>query len=351
MIASLVSLPPRRNTGTRPPPALPGAPASPAGGGAGANIVTAVKSPEELREQYVRLRKAVAEEPDDVGHWLLLADTCLRLGRTEEAKGLLVKTVEREPRCRSAALDLLGQYLGERDLARVQLGAERTPFYQDAAAILNYPLRRNGPALLVGGGLVFTGLAVLSRITTIFFWIPALFTLGYLASYTMTIIESSSRGNPDPPDYPDFSNFWDSVLGPFWIAVSASLIPSALPVAYLLVVGPNFGVAPCIALGLIYWPMALVAGATFQSALVTLDLPRVVRAIRICGKEYFLGILVMYGLVLVSILFCLLAEMVLHWLASAVMVQILGLYFLLMEMHLLGRIYRNHEPEIGWFRK
>jgi len=313
-------------------------------------IVSAAPSKEELRGAYERLRKAVAEEPQVTGHWLLLADICLHLGRKEEAKALLVKTIERDPRSRAAVQELLQGHLSPSELARLPLGKERVPFYEDAASILRYPLRGNGPVLLIGGGIVFTGLVMLARLTSIFFWIPTILTAGYLSFYMITIIENSARGQSDPPDYPDFANFWDSVLGPLLIVLSASFIPASLVVAYILLWGANVGVAPFLAVGLVYSPMALLAGAILQNALAPLNVLRVVRAIRASGKEYYLVVAVISGLAFVSYLGSLLfTKLHLPTLAAELIVQTLSLYFLLAEMHILGRIYLNHEREIGWF--
>ncbi len=347
MVALDVSYP-TNQTGPGAPPPHGTVPSSPPPAGAGRDPGYK-PSQEELREAYNRLRDLVNQNPGATANWILLVDTCLRLNRKEEAKAQAIKAIEREPRCREAMLELMKGQIGESELAKLPQGRMRTPFYQEASSILTYPFRGNGPALLIGGGVVFTALALVYKVMTFFFWLPLLITAGYLASYMMTIIDSSGRGSREPPDYPDFLSFGDSIIGPFWITTCASLFPAIFPLGYISLFGLNLGVIPFVALGLFYWPMALTAGSIFQSCLPVMNPALVIRAIRASGVEYLLGVLVIYGLVLVSWLAQTFADMVLPALASHVAIQVLGLYFLMVEMHILGCIYRNHDEEIGWF--
>src|SRR2546422_10487732 len=137
MVPSSVKPPPPRNTGpsksgdaaplrpatsplllpTTPPPEHVGIISAP------------VQSPEELRDQYLRLRNVVREEPAVNGHRLLLASLCLRLGRKQEAKEVVKRLIELDPSSRPAALEILRGHLTEADLARVPVGSERTPLY------------------------------------------------------------------------------------------------------------------------------------------------------------------------------------------------------------------------------
>ena len=126
-----------------------------------------------------------------------------------------------------------------------------------------------------------------------------------------------------------------------------SLIPAALPVAYLLFVGLNWGVLPVIALGLVYWPMSMVAGALFQSPMAILNVPLVVRAIRGAGGEYLMGVAVIYGLVLISAIIQLTTSSLLPFLVAMAITQCIALYSMMVEMYLLGRVYRNHDRKIG----
>jgi hypothetical protein len=266
--------------------------------------------------------------------------------------------VERDPQARAPMVEVLRRHLTESEVSRMSLAGERIPFHRDAGGVLRYPLRGNGPPLIIGGGLLFTGLVYLACFSFrlefplgLFFWIPGLGAVGFLTSYMMAIIESAGHGNQDPPDYPDFTNIWDSVLGPFCTAVCASLIPAVPPAAYWLLVGADFGLAPFVALGLVYLPMALIAGTILQSSLAALNLPLVVKAMRAAGKEYFLGVGVIYGLVLLNWLAREGVYELLPSIFAEAIAQTVGLYFLLVEMHILGRIYLNHDRAIGWFQK
>ncbi len=305
----------------------------------------------DLLAHYERLRHAVEEEPHVTGHRLFLAEICLRLGRKEEAKGILLKASELDPSVRTEVRKLLGSAVNESELAGAVNLEDQVPFYQDAANVLRYPLRGNGPVLLIGGGVVFTALQFLLQLTTIFAWIVALIIAGYVFSYMMSIINSASQGEKEPPDYPDYMDFWDSILGPFWTFCCAGLVPLGLPLAYLIAFGPDLLVIlPMLAMGLLYWPMALIAGAIFGNSWAPLNVPLVIRAIRITAGEYFPAVLAIYGLIFFDWLLAFLVHLVLPGLVAVLAAQVVGLYFMMVEMSILGRIYFNHQHKIGWFR-
>jgi hypothetical protein len=305
--------------------------------------------PPDLLERYGKLRRAVDEEPAPTAHRLLLADTCFLLGRKQEAKGILVKAVDLDPRCRPRVLEMLRSHLPEKEVLDLPLREERKPFWEEASAVLRYPIQGNGPVLMVGGTVIFTILTILARVTSIFFWLPLLFGAGYLSSYLLTIIEGSSRGRREPPDYPDFMNFWDSILGPFWIAFCANLIPAALPVACALLLGPGPWIVIPILAGLVYWPMAMIAGAVFGNAVAPLNVPLVVRAIRVTAREYFPAVLAIWGFTLANWLVGTIVGKILPSLFADLAGWLVGLYFLMVEMDILGRIYCNHDHVLGWF--
>jgi hypothetical protein len=305
--------------------------------------------PPELMNEYQRIRRAVREEPKTVGHLLLLGDVCIRLGRKAEAKEILLRAIDLDPRVTDSALGHLRTILGEKEIQHLSLRQARIPFYSDAARVLSYPLRGNGWAILVGGGVVFTAMGFMARISTVFFWLPLIMIAGYIASYMMTIIETSGRGEHQPPDYPDFTSIWDSILGPFWVAFAASLIPLSLPVLYWMEFGLNPGILPLIALGILYWPMALMTGAIFQNALAPLNVLLVARGIRTTAAEYFPAVMAIYGLVFMNWLVNYLTQEILPGLLGLMFVEVIGLYCMMVEMHILGCIYYNHERALGWF--
>jgi len=285
-----------------------------------------------------------------MSHRILLGELCLRLGRKQEAKQILTRTAQMDPGTLPRVKGLLGSVLSQKELDSFFIQPAPTPFHQDASAILSYPFKGNGPVLLIGGGLVFSVFYLLFMISTLFAWIMFLFIAGYMSSYMITIIDASAQGKRNPPDFPDYVEFWDSILNPFGLACAALLIPVVLPAAYLLALGHNFGVVPFIVLGLIYLPMALIVGAVSRNGFTPLNVPLVVKGITITYREYFPAILVVYGLYFVDFLIGLTIEMVLPALVSLLVVQTIGLYFLMVEMNILGRIYYNHRFSLGWFR-
>jgi|SRR5688572_11733753 len=140
---------------------------------------------------------------------------------------------------------------------------------RDAVA---YPLRGHGLVLIILGGvflafidLISSGSSHLSRPWKIRAGlILAVFGAGYLAAYMLHIVEASANGKRKLPDWPEFSNFWDSICIPFFqVLVPIALcifIPGGVP---LLLLGWNeqafaIGVALAIVCSF-YMPMAILS--------------------------------------------------------------------------------------------
>jgi hypothetical protein len=133
---------------------------------------------------------------------------------------------------------------------------------QDAAA---YPLRGHGLVLIFLGGLFLAFIVLLSRSWKIriglFF---AVFGAGYLAAYMLHIVEASANGKRKLPEWPEFSNFWDSICIPFFqvllpVALCV-LIPACAPVVLLGWNEQAFAIGVALAIVCsFYMPMAILS--------------------------------------------------------------------------------------------
>ena len=237
--------------------------------------------------------------------------------------------------------------------------ADRQPrsFYARFPGAFAYPFKGMGWAAIVAGALFFWGLNFLRCVPFVGLLI-GLFVAGYLAAFMIRIIDASAAGRDSPPDWPDLSSFWDDVLRPLLLLV-ATVAFSFLPLVIRLLVGvwnggPSGGGYPkdelfwiCLGWGLLYLPMGLIAVALFDSV-AALNPVVVVGGIVKTFPAYLLAA----GLLFVC-------YWLNAWLQEAIsdLVPVLGslvatavaLYFLMVEMRLLGLLYNTHRHRLKWF--
>ncbi len=245
----------------------------------------------------------------------------------------------------------------------VTLAELKPPRRQSFLALLpgafSYPLRKDGWLLLVLGAVFFLVLSILAWAPLVG-WLISFFAGGYLCAYMMKIISSSANGDEEMPDWPAFRGFWDDILVPFF-SVLIVVFYAFLPASIYVVVSaegsfldaffgsPKGPVLPALfGCGLLYIPMALIAlsivgvrGALnpflvtisilkvfFQYLLASLILGVLV-GLRMASQTYIAGPIPFIG---------------------PVVDGLLSLYFLVVEMRILGLIYYANEERLGWFR-
>ena len=174
------------------------------------------------------------------------------------------------------------------------------------------------------------------------------------------IISSSTRGKEELPDWPAFNSWWSDVIFPF-AGVIATVLFAMLPAAVYLAVRSEVPLFDTVSAasrdpvfltlfgcGLAYVPMALIAlsviGArgALNPFLVTFSILRALR-------QYAVACLVLallVGLRIVSLVY--IGGKV--PLLGPVVDGLLSLYFLIVEMRILGLIYYANEERLGWFR-
>lgn len=224
-----------------------------------------------------------------------------------------------------------------------------------------YPVKGLGWAVIVAGAVCFWVLFSLLALPVfgcfgIFKLLLGIGIGGYLCAYMIKIIGSSAAGREEPPDWPDLTGFWDDILRPLLLVVTTALF-SFLPliarvVAFEWSAGddvscPRDGVYwICLVWGLLYLPMGLIAVALFDS-FTALNPLLVVR-----------GILKTLPAYLVAAGIFLLCYVVSGWLqelisaavpvVGSLIAGVVALYFLMVEMHVLGLIYCTHAKRLGW---
>ena len=217
---------------------------------------------------------------------------------------------------------------------------------RDATA---YPLRGHGLVLILLGGLFLAFLDLLSRSfrmrTALFF---AIFGAGYLAAYMFHIVEASANGKRRLPDWPEFSNFWDSICIPFFqvlLPIAVCALPGCAPI---LLLGWNeqafaMGVAIAIVCSF-YLPMAILSIAV-NNAVAGMHPANVLPAIFAVFPRYAAIWLVLAAMGTASELLYFLVLDGIPFIGIALNMWA-TIYLVAVEMRLLGVLYQTSEGKL-----
>lgn len=232
--------------------------------------------------------------------------------------------------------------------------SEPKSFFEQLPGIFSYPFKGNGKIVLISGTVFFGIISFFLHYNIIPFIgiVVGAFIAGYLCAYMMKVISSSADGEDELPDFPDFYDWWDSVLCP-GVKVSGTAIFCFIPaLVYYYYVLTEFSLADpgflvLIGLGLFYLPMGLIAvsmSGSFASLNPFFIVPSIIKVL----DKYLIAFAF---LVVVFIL-----ELVLKksFLSSIPFLRFfigsfLLLYFLIIEARVLGLIYNANKERLSWF--
>ncbi|HEV2207481.1 MAG TPA: FHA domain-containing protein [Verrucomicrobiae bacterium] len=232
-----------------------------------------------------------------------------------------------------------------------------------------YPLKKDGALVLLTGTIFLSmikagaffarfgavkGIGLGSAICMAFLLLMTGFGAGYLTSYLRRVVTGTAMGEQMAPDWPDLSDFAADILAPLF-QLAATMLVSLVPAIVVAMGvqgagrwGPAAILVACGA-GVIYFPMAFLAAAMFDSV-AALNPLLVVPSIAKIPGQYLLTVAV-FGAVLAA-----------KWLGDdflpqaisvpvvpSVISTFVGLYLLMVEARVLGLLYRVNKEELGWF--
>jgi len=228
-------------------------------------------------------------------------------------------------------------------------------FFTRLPFALVYPFRGRGKYMIIAGAVFFAVVSILSLLPFVGF-VVGVIVGAYVLAYMLKVAAESAAGEEDPPDWPDLTNLWDDLVRPLFLVMSV-LVISALPLLVCLIdwlrefpygdpIEP-WVVWACAAWGVLYFPMGFLAVAMFSTG----DGLNPILVIKSIAK-----VLLPYLVVVVLLAGCVLAEVFaqshfvlpLPFLAPA-MAGAFSLYFLMVEMRILGLIYHCYSRRLGWF--
>ncbi len=243
----------------------------------------------------------------------------------------------------------------------VPVADPKANFFAAVPGAFVYPFKNaTGILFLVFGTIVFSVFEIFLGFSLIRAWYVKIFILGYTFAYMQKIIHAAAQGEDDPPGWPDITEFVQDLLVPglqllgtmvvcfgpaigltIWVAVEAVGGRGPSPETALLILA--------LALfGMVYFPMAVLAVAMYDSVLAVSPLI-VVPAIYKLPLEYLL-VLMVAGLTVAARLLgvVLLPRVVPLIVVPSLIGMFFGLYFLTVLMRLLGLMYYAKRDKLGW---
>jgi hypothetical protein len=247
--------------------------------------------------------------------------------------------------CRTCAVDV--------SPLQVQLQRQVKPkFSKMIWSAFAYPFGKDGVLALIAGCLLF---AVMSVAANFFWWATILF-YGYFFSYLQNVIQVTAMGESQV-DWPTPTDFLSEIITPAFQVLVCVLV-SFGPAIGLFVWGaadqnPAILVGAIVAViyGCLYFPMAFLAVAMFDSVAGANPLLVIPSVGRVLGK-YVIACVVL-GLVFAvseGLAFGLAILIPLPFVPDAI-ASMFSLYFLLVECRILGLLYWTNSRQLGWFSK
>ena len=242
--------------------------------------------------------------------------------------------------------------------------AEEKSFFAQLPEVFSYPFRKNGWMLLIGGTLVY----LVWRLATHFFMlrVSGLFSLlliagelciytlmvGYVCAYMQKIMVYSGQGEQALPGWPDVTEMWSDVIVPFLLFVGTILICIAPALACLVFGGDSLksaSIALAI-LGAFYFPMALLAVGMSDNILAVNPLVIIPSILKIF-PIYLVVFFFMGCLVTIRALGDWLVNRLPVPVVPFIITGFLALYFLTVQMRVLGLMYYCNREQLGWFKR
>ena len=193
-----------------------------------------------------------------------------------------------------------------------------------------------------------------------------IFGTGYLYAFMQKIIQSTAHGEEKPPAWPDFGGFWEDILLPYLqlLGCFAFCFGPALGLIFWLGwdefsgagagVGPDpikaLMLLPLLLGGALYFPMALLAVSMFDS-LAGLNPRLVIPSMFEAKMEYLVVLLVSAGVFVMIILKAVAVIYIPIPILPSLVSAGISLYLFMVEMRLLGLLYRAKRHELGWFTR
>jgi hypothetical protein len=261
--------------------------------------------------------------------------------------------------CRACAVECMPVQFTEEEPVEIS-------FASQIAGAFKYPFKGDGVVLICVGTILFLvvdGARWVSRFAFIYGLIAVIlltiFGTGYLTAFLRRVITSTAAGDEEMPEWPEMEDFSSDVFAPFMQLIGTVVFCFAPMIGltiYALGAGPGdsswlgWATTTAMLFGCVYFPMAFTAVAMSDSVLAVnpmVVIPSIMKVLR----QYVLTVVVLAVILLARWLLHSLLEKILPVpLLPTIITSLIGLYLLVVEMRILGLLYRSNKDRLGWYR-
>ena len=180
-------------------------------------------------------------------------------------------------------------------------------------------------------------------------FIASIFIYGYLCATFYNLVQSTATGGKDAPDFPEIANFVEDLLWPMVQIMFVFLVSFAPYFAHMWLADESVSYSAVSFLlqviGYTYLPMGILAvvvlgytGAVSPHVVI----PAIIR----CGRFYWLSVISLVIVHLVSVVF----EIALSdfFIIKALLMSVISAYVFMTNARILGVVFREREDELGW---
>lgn len=215
---------------------------------------------------------------------------------------------------------------------------------------LSYPTRKHGWSILIPGALLTIALSFVV-IVPILGLIAFFCIFGFLAAYYLDIIGTSTNGDKSLPDWPVTTNVAEDALWPAMKIIGVTMVSFSPTLLYALSQGKSGadGVIGSLLyfLSAAYFPMACIALVMTDS--LTSALPhRVLPAIKRCLPEYWVPVVVLILLKVITVFIEGICLFILPAFFSATLIALMTFYGLIIQARITGLSCQRFRERIQW---
>lgn len=230
-------------------------------------------------------------------------------------------------------------------LTPLERGIKPVTFQQTLGTAFAYPVEGQGAVMLFLGTLFFTGVGYLFRIPIIG-WFFLFLTLAYVSAFMAKIIFTTALGRNEPPEWPEMARMGQTIFMPFFLGSVTAVLCGGPAAAYLHFTGSMDGVFLVLAvIGGFFFPMGLACVAVSGTP-AALNPFFWLNAIFMVPGDYLMASFTFFLACGLKAGGEVLSSQIPY--VGSVFGTFMLLYFLMVEMRILGLIFQANKGRIGW---
>jgi hypothetical protein len=231
-------------------------------------------------------------------------------------------------------------------LTPAERGLQPVSFEATLGTAFGYPFKGQGGVMLVLGTLFLSVVSLLFKIP-ILGWAFLGLTAAYIVAFLTKIIWSTALGGDEAPEWPEMARMWTNIFKPFVLVGIAAGLTGGPAAAWYYFHPSVDGVFLLLAVGgAAFFPMGLACTALTGSPVGLNPILWLATMVKVPG-EYFLACFVFFMAAALKAAGEALASQIPY--AGPVVGTFLLLYFLMVEMRILGLTFQANRVKIGWF--